>query len=176
MPVLTYFPQTRLAALIGRFGGISRSDAIESAMKELEGRRGESDAEIENSISQLEALVKTSANAGQLTPASMLEVLRLCDQIVTLSGIFQYIALDVIAKSLCDVADGLNQTNRYDLSPIQVHVQAIRMVAPSSPPLSEDAIQIVLAELAKIISFYGFTSASDSVGRSDIIEPGPLPD
>src|SRR6478609_2991807 len=161
MAVLTYFPQTRLAALIGRFGGISRSDAVEGAMKELAGKRAESDAEIENSICQLEALVGTSAKSGKLTPASMLEVLRLCDQIVTLSGIFGYAALDIIAKSLCDVADGLHQTKRYDLSPVQVHVQAIRMVAPSSPPLSEGAIQTVLAELAKIISFYGFTSASD---------------
>jgi hypothetical protein len=161
MPVLTYFPQTRLSSLIGRFGGISRSDAVDGAMKELEGMRAESDSVIESSISQLEALLPTAAKDGAFTQASMREVLRLCDQIVTLAGAFGYATLDIASKSLCDVADGLLRSNRFDISPIRVHVQAMRMVAPLSPPLSALAIETILSELGKIISFYGFTRASE---------------
>jgi hypothetical protein len=171
MPVLTYFPKTRLSTLIDRFGGVSRDDAVDGAMKQLESMRAESDAVIERSISQVETLIPPAVKEGKFTPESMREVLRLCDQIVTLAGTFGYANLDTASKSLCDVADGLLRSDRYDVSPIRVHVQALRMLAPLSPPLSALEVETILSELGKIIGFYGFTRASDSIGKPASEQP-----
>ena len=36
MSVLTHFPKSRLSELAGRFGGLSREEAVEAATRELE--------------------------------------------------------------------------------------------------------------------------------------------
>jgi hypothetical protein len=171
MPVLTFFPETRLSELVERFGGITRGDAVEAAMKELESMRGEGDATIERSIAALEALGQLAQTQRAYTPEQMQEILCIGDQIVTLAGTFNYKMLDVASKSLCDITYGLLNEGRNDLASIRVHVQAMRMMAPRSPALAPEDIEKVLSELSKIITFYGYTKAADSVTVCGPTEP-----
>ena len=92
-PVKTFFPQTRLSELAARPGGISRSDAIEGALKSIETMRGEGNATILKSMEEIE-VVAYAAKGGQLSEDDMCKILRHADQIVTLAGTFGYVTLD----------------------------------------------------------------------------------
>ena len=53
---MIHFPKTRLSEMVQRVGGISREDAVEGAMQQMESLRGESDDVIETTIAALEAV------------------------------------------------------------------------------------------------------------------------
>lgn len=165
MAALTHFPKIRLAELVGRFGGVSRVDAIAQAKKELAAMRDESDKVIGASIKALEDVVYAPAERNRYSEAQLKQILVLCDQIVTLAGTFEYGALDKITRSLCDVADGLLRTKQPDVAPIHVHMRAMQMVSPKAPALSEDQVAVMLAELRKILAHYGFDQISASADK-----------
>jgi hypothetical protein len=156
-PVRTYFPQTRLAELAARPGGIARSDAIEGALKSIEGMRADADSTITKSIAAI-ATVVYSARAGQLTELEIYKVLRLADQIVTLSGTFCYGPLDRVSRKLCDLTDGLIRSRQYLAAPIAVFIQSLQLLSPGIDTLGEAEIEKIEAELAKVLDHFGFQS------------------
>ena len=156
MSVLTHFPKSRLSELVGRFGGLSREEAIAAATRELGVMRPETDKAIISAIAQMEELVTGPAKRGD--PALMRELLPLCDQIVTLAGTFGYGSLDKAARSLCDLLDGLLNQGKEDLASIRVHVQTIRMFAPGTALTSEKHIELMLLELQKLLDFHGIVA------------------
>jgi hypothetical protein len=171
MAALTHFPKIRLAELVGRFGGVSRDEAIAQAKKELEAMRGESDEVIETSLKTLEGVVYAPAERNRYSEAQLKQILVLCDQIVTLAGTFEYRALDQTTRSLCDVADGLLRSGRPDIASIHVHMRALRMVSPKAPALSDDQFAVMLAELKKILAHHGFeqiSAAADKVSFEEV--------
>src|SRR6202161_808559 len=109
MAALTHFPKLRITELVGRFGGVSRDEAIAQAKQELAAMRGEGNDVIEASIKALEVIVFAPAapDPSRYSADQLKQILVLCDQIVTLAGTFEYAALDQTTRSLCDVADGL---------------------------------------------------------------------
>jgi hypothetical protein len=155
-PVMTFFPETRLAKLAARFGGIARDEAVEKAKEYIESMRGEGDQAIAEIMGEIETILAT-AKGGKLATEQMKALLRWADQVVTLAGTFDYAALGRVMKSLCDVADGLIRAGLEDAAPIAVHVRAMRLVAPGSTALTGTQIDTVLAELAKILTHYDFT-------------------
>ncbi|MGH6828244.1 MAG: hypothetical protein ACREFW_04985 [Rhizomicrobium sp.] len=175
MAALTHFPKIRLSELVGRFGGVTRSDAVANARKELESLRNQSDEVIENSIEALEKLVYRPDRADRHSAAQMQQILVLGDQIVTLAGTFGYAALDQTTRSLCDVADGLLRTGRADVASVNVHMRAMRMVSPKAPQISSEQLETMLAELRKILAHHGFdqlSSSADKVSFEDSTAPG----
>ncbi len=66
----------------------------------------------------------------------MTAILKHADQVVTLSGMFGYSALDTAARSLCDVADGMLRAGVWDRAPIAVHVQTMHLLVPGGMSLS----------------------------------------
>jgi hypothetical protein len=165
MAALTHFPKLRIGELVGRFGGVNRSDAIGNARKELESMRGESDQVIEKSILALEQVVNAPAKPDRYSDPQLREILSLGDQIVTLAGTFGYTALDQTMRSLCDVADGLLRTQKADVPSIHVHMRALRMVSPTAPKLNDAQIETMLAELRKIHAHYGFDQLSGEADK-----------
>ena len=159
---ITHFPKTRLSQLIGRLGGVSRSDGVEEAKKQLESMREKGDEVIRTSLAALEAIIFHPELANAYSPAQMREILCLGDQIVTLAGTFDYVALDKATRSLCDVTDGLVRTKRNDIASIHVHLRAMQMLAPGTVALPPDHIEMLLSELAKIMNHHGFDRISDS--------------
>lgn len=176
MAALTHFPKLRISELVGRFGGVSRDDAIAQAKKELEAMRGESDAVIEASIKALEKIVYAPAERDRYSNAQLKQILMLCDQIVTLAGTFEYGALDQTTRSLCDVADGLLRTQRADIASIHVHMRAMQMVNPKAPPLGEEQVAVMLAELRKILAHHGFDQLSASADKISFEDVPATPD
>jgi hypothetical protein len=67
-------------------------------------------------------------------------------------------ALENVAKSLCDVTAGMIGNDVGDVAPVAVHVQAIRLAAPSKAELGEAEAGHVLGELTKVRMHYGFAS------------------
>jgi hypothetical protein len=154
MSILTHFPKSRLSELVGRFGGLSREEAVEAATRELEVMRPGSDKAILAAIAQLENIVTGAAKRGDAI--LMKELLPLCDQIVTLAGTFGYGALDKATRSLCDLLDVLLREDKSDLASIRVHVQTIRMFGPGARALGAEQIEVLLFELGKLLDHHGF--------------------
>jgi hypothetical protein len=151
-PVRTYFPKSRLSELAARPGGISRDDAIKGAQKSIEILRGEGSAAILDSMKELEAVVFTKQD--RLSASSVRKMLRLADPIVSLAGTFGYDALDVVTRSMCDLLDALLAAENFDVAPVLVHVQSMRLLMPDSPPRSAEEIARIRSELAKVIAHY----------------------
>jgi len=167
---MIHFPTTRLSEMVARAGGVSRSDAVEGAMAQMESMRGESDNVIEAAISAVEAVALAASARGKFTKAQMLDILRYGDQIVTLAGTFGYAPLDIASRSLCDVTDGLLGAGLDDPAPILVHVQAIRMMAPRATPLKTEEIEKILAELKKVSAHFNFGPLSQTAGACEFEE------
>jgi hypothetical protein len=167
MSMLTHFPKSRLSELVGRFGGLSREEAVEAATRELQVMRPESDKAILSAIAQLDKIITGATKRDETV--LMRELLPLCDQIVTLAGTFGYGALDKSTRSLCDLLDGLLSQDKSDLASIRVHVQTMRMFAPGAALPSEEQIEVMLFELARLLDHHDFTTKNhggDSEGDS----------
>jgi len=164
---MTFFPQTRLAELAARPGGIMRDIAVENALKHIESMRGEGNEAIARLMEEIEAVL-SAASGGKLSADQMRAILRTADQVVTLAGTFGYDAFGRVMKSLCDVADGMLHSGLAEAAPIAVHVRSMRLVAPGSTQLSSAEIETVLAELSKVLAHYNLNSiAAQSDGAAD---------
>jgi len=152
-----YFPTIRLQEMLLRPGGIGRDEAISGAIESLRAESGESNAEIEKEISAIAAIA--SGAKGNVQPQEdMKKILEQADQVVTFAGTFGYDYLDLAARGLCDMADGLIRTQCTDAAPIHVHVMALRLFSPAAAPPSVAEAEKVLSELASVMSFYNFSS------------------
>ena len=154
MSVLTHFPKNKFTELVNRFGGLNRDEAVANATKELETIRPEADKRIEEGVIELEKITAAAVAKTIDIPSAMKAMLPVADQIVTLAGTYGYKALDYSAKSLCDLIDGLIAKNKPDFPSVRVHIQTIRMFSPSSPKLPEMHINVLLAELYKVLDFH----------------------
>ncbi len=168
MKRLIHFPKTTLSELVQDFGGMNRDAAIKSAQAELESLRGQADGVIEASIAALEQIGAAPQNADGYSPAQLYEVLVRCDQIVTLAGTFGYRALDTAARCLCDLLEGLRERGTGDIAAIRVHLRTLRLLAPGATTLPAPQQEMVLSELAKILTHYGFDRASDVADRTSL--------
>jgi hypothetical protein len=153
-----FVPKTRLAELVARAGGIHRDIAIENASQSIHGMREQADAAIHTAIAALEAIVLSPNASDKLSDDQMRAVLRHGDTIITLSGTFNYSALDTAARSMCDVSDGLLRTGMNSRQPIAVHVQTMHLLAPGSTRLAAEHAEKLLGELAKVRAFFNFRS------------------
>jgi hypothetical protein len=167
---MIHFPKTRLSELVKRAGGISRDEAVEGAMQQMESLRGESDDVIESTIAALEAIGRAALKMRRCSRDQMLEILQHGDQMVTLAGTFGYGTLGIASRSLCDMADGMMHAGSDDIAPILVHVQAIRMMSPRSAALAPKEADKVLAELTRVLTHFHFSPISDAVDKDNFGE------
>jgi hypothetical protein len=168
MKRLIHFPKTALSELVKDFGGMNRDAAIKGAQEELESMRGQADTVIEASIAALEQIGAAPQKADGFSSGQVYEILVRCDQIVTLAGTFGYPALDTAARCLCDLLEGLKEKSAGDIAAIRVHLRTLRLLAPGAAPLPAAQQEIVLSELAKILTHYGFDRASDAADRTSL--------
>jgi hypothetical protein len=164
---MIHFPKTRLSEMVQRAGGVSREDAVEGAMQQMESLRGESDDVIEATITALESVGQSAQQRRKCSREQMFEILQHGDQLVTLAGTFGYGSLGIASRSLCDMTDGMLRAGSDDVAPILVHVQAIRMMAPRSAALPPEAVDKVLAELTRVLTHFNFSPISDGVEKDN---------
>jgi len=152
--VKVHFPVLPLQEAVSRPGGITRENALEDAQKNLLEISGEADQTIETTIQALEGIVAKGMRG--LSPDQLREILSHADQIVTLAGTFNYVALDRATRGLCDVADGLMQAGKTDAAPVAVHIRAMHLFSPLCTAPSPEESSRILAELAKVAAHYGY--------------------
>ena len=97
-------------------------------------------------------------------------VLHRADLIVTLAATFGYEPLARCMRSLCDVADGLLTHGLDDGAPVAVHVRSMRLLAPGSAALLPAQVEVVLGELAKILTHYDFSSISKQADQIPVVK------
>ncbi len=167
--VMTFFPETKLAKLAARPGGLMRDIAIENAMKSIEAMRAEGDEAIKHEMDEIDKIM--AGVQGNRMPADQMKlVLHRADLIVTLSATFGYEPLARCMRSLCDVADGLLHAGLEDSAPVAVHARSMRLLAPGSAALSPPQVEVVLGELAKILTHYDFSPISKQADPIPIIK------
>jgi hypothetical protein len=157
-----HFPKTRLSKLVARSGGISCAAAIENAQKNIEVLHEQGEEVLLRSIAEIDAIANAPRPGDELSEADMSAILVRADQIVTLAGAFGHELLDVIAKSLCDMVDGLLRSGKRDLAPVLVHVQAMDKMAPGREALSDAEFETILGELSKVRKHFNITSIGDA--------------
>jgi hypothetical protein len=151
--VLRHFPQSRLAVLAARNGGLSSDDAVAAAAQNVEQMRSESDKVLGQTITALEMLLE----AFRGDPPSDIALARLrtdADRLVSLSGMFGLASLGRVARSLCDLLAALSTARMRDLSGLAVHVRALRLTLPGAPPMTPAAEARILEELEKLVRHY----------------------
>lgn len=167
--VMTFFPETKLAKLAARPGGLMRDIAIENALKSIESMRGEGDEAIKREMDEIDKIM-AGLQHYRIPTDQMKMVLHRADLIVTLAATFGYEPLARCMRSLCDVADGLLTAGRDDGAPIAVHVRSMRLLAPGSVALSAPQVEVVLGELAKILTHYDFSSISKQADQIPVVK------
>lgn len=161
-PVRTYFPRTKLAEAIARSGGLTRDMALSEAQRGLENLRDECIDAIEESIADVEAIVH-GAKGNTLADEQMNALLPHAERIFALAGTFEMDCLQMAARSLCDITEGLLALERRDVAPIAVHAQAIRLFAPKGEMPPQENTERVLAELAKVLAHFRIVPLAERV-------------
>jgi hypothetical protein len=159
---MIHFPTTRFAELAARGGGITRTAAIDGALKGIESSRADSDGIIAESIAAIETIVYAPHVGDSLSGEKMRDILRHADQIVTLAGMFNYGQLDTAARSLCDLTDGMLNAGLFEVAPVSVHVRALRLVAPGAAVLEPDEAGRIFAGLQKVLAHFQISSLSSA--------------
>ncbi len=159
---LVHFPKIRLSKLVARSGGISHVAAMENARKNIELMHEQGDEVIMRSIAEINAIVNAPRMGDEFSEEDLSFILIRADQIVTLAETFGHVLLDTIAKSLCDMVDGLLRSGKRDVAPVLVHVQAMNMITPGSATLSEAEFDTIHGELSKVRKYYNITSIGDA--------------
>lgn len=114
--------KTSLARQMAQPGGRSLADVERRANERLGRHKGEVMAEIEAAVAGLEGLCAARPDA----PAA--EVYRLASRVLDLAGFFDTGPLYEAGYSLADVADRMAAAEAWDWPPVQVHVQALRLI------------------------------------------------
>jgi hypothetical protein len=168
-PVMTHFPETRLAKLAARPGGLMRDIAIENAMQSVEAMRAEGDEAIKREMDEIDKIMASVQN-NKIAATHMKAILHHADLIVTFAATFGYEPLARCMRSLCDVSDGLLTAKLEDGAPIAVHVRSMRLLAPGNSALSPQQAEVVLSELAKILTHYDFSPIASQAEQIPIVK------
>ncbi|MBN9481187.1 MAG: hypothetical protein J0I52_13175 [Bordetella sp.] len=120
-PVITKI-RTSLSRQMAQPGGRPMSEAERRADERLGRHKVEVMAEIEAAVAGLESL------CAERPAAPAAEIYRLASRVLDLAGFFDTGPLFEAGYSLADVADRMAATGAWDWPPVQVHVQALRLI------------------------------------------------
>jgi len=137
----------RLGQLMTQKGGMYVAEALKRADATLETLREPSLTGIDAYIAALDALL-----ASGLDDAALVEALYArSGDIVSLSGAERSTAVQVAARSLCDLLDEADGLPPSTLAGIKVHVASIKLLhrAPDNPALQAPILQGLASVLEK---------------------------
>jgi hypothetical protein len=139
----------RLASLIDQPGGVTLGKALDQANELLGDLKQESLQVVEAAVAQLEAMTKTApANPN----AWLEEIYRLAAEVLKGVGPFGLEDMAKASFSLSELADRFREGGRCDLAPVQVHVQALRLLLASGDQLPAVARQEILKGLDRVLA------------------------
>jgi len=137
----------RLGQLMTQKGGMYVAEALKRADATMETLREPSLTGIDDYIAALDALL-----AAEMDDAARIEALYArSGDIVSLSGAERSTAVQVAARSLCDLLDEADGLSPSALAGVKVHVASIKLLhrAPDNPDLQQPILQGLAAVLEK---------------------------
>ncbi len=152
-----HYPRTRLAGLLARTQGRSRTEAIRDGARALEAQRPVAMAALDALIAGLEA--------GPMARSRMTDMARDADRIVTLAQGFGLFPLADAARRLCDVTALLTGRDTFDAAALDVHIRALRLFAPGSPLLDDAQAAMVLGRIAALAAHVAHQERAPLPGR-----------
>jgi hypothetical protein len=163
------YVRNRLGELLLAEGGIDRDEAIAEADRLVEIERTTSEGDIGEEIAYLESMLQVSARGKHgISVADMRFMLRKADSLLTLTGTFGFNALDTVAKSFCDLLNGMILKKLNEVDPIAVHLRAMHLFAPGGPALGDEEAKQVFTHLRRILQHFGCEPIPREIGF-----PGP---
>ncbi len=114
--------QTSLAQQMAQPGGQPLADVERRANERLGQHKAEVMVEVEAAVAGLEGLCVAQPEA----PAG--EIYRLATRVLDLAGFFETGSLFDAGYSLADMADRMAAADAWEWPPVQVHVQALRLI------------------------------------------------
>jgi len=137
----------RLGQLMTQKGGMYVAEALKRADATLETLREPSLTGIDAYIAALDALLASGLDDA----ARVAALYARSSDIVSLSGAERNAAVQVAARSLCDLLDEADGLSASTLAGVQVHVASIKLLhrAPDSPALHEPILQGLASVLEK---------------------------
>jgi hypothetical protein len=157
LSVRFHLPKRSLAQLLKTPGGLPVADAVERATKNLGALAGACVAEVGSVIERAEALMANRPcgfDEGFLT-----EFYGLVNPLIGVSSVCGLGAIDVALHSMCDLLDHLKTSGRWDVEPMQVHVQALKLLLHTESSQNADQTEAVLSGLRKVSQRYASQAA-----------------
>jgi hypothetical protein len=137
----------RLGQLMSQKGGMYVAEALKRADATLETLREPSLTGIDDYITALDALL-----TSELDDTALIEALYVrAGDIVSLSGAERNEAVQIAARSLCDLLDEIHGLTPSVLAGIKVYIASIKLLhrAPDNPTLQEPILQGLASVLEK---------------------------
>ena len=142
---------SRLAELLDRPGGMGRQQAIAQATQNVEAMRGTFMKTLAGLIDRLCQV----AEPGRAPDASRLaELEALANQVITLSDTYGFLHLTEATMRLCDLIVALAGRNIMLEDALALHVQAVRLFSPANAPMTDEAANVVLQELRRVLTHF----------------------
>lgn len=142
----------RLAAILGKSGGISRNQAIENASKAVEKLRDDFTGALLREVMALESLVR--GHKGPVSDKTLREIELRSIAIYNLAATFGFKVLQDVAASLLDLIALMKPMTLRRIEPIAVHIQAARLASPDVLQLPESVAVALLDELKKVTAHF----------------------
>ncbi len=138
---------SRLSRFIGLPEGLTSKAALAQADLNIKAHRHTALKGLDAAIAAAETIVTDAASPSQ---AAQQDLYRAAYEIVGLAGLYDLAALDVAARSLCDLIDHCRQRQVWDAPAVAVHLAALRLLR--RPELSAGGTeQQILAGLELIV-------------------------
>jgi len=161
MSLLIHHPDNKLALALRKAKPKSALQAIERANANLRAMAGEALAYLDGLLGELD--VAFEACGAHPTDEQVLAMYKLVVRMIGIGTVAGIPALDIAARSLCDVIDGMATRNRFDRNPIKVHIDSMRLLRRSEENgISADAL---LAGLAAVRDRYAVTIATTPAAK-----------
>lgn len=123
MTVIRRNPVNRLSQLIRKPGGITVSQALEDAQKNLDNIQGSMMGVLDQKLAEVQAIVVRCRTAP--TPADLKRLYALGDDILELAGPAGMGELGQAAFSLCELIDRFVSFRKYSWAALQVHLDGL---------------------------------------------------
>jgi hypothetical protein len=151
-PAKTHWVRSRLSIEARKRGGVTVRDAISRAESNIDEKRGEFLAALDQILAELQA--GYGAGATDPTPGDHERLYRLSASIIDLSLCLRDSGIDRAAKALCGLCDLMSRRGQWHQPCIELHVQVLNLLRRSGAQMTNVELSKVLGGLRTVTQKY----------------------
>lgn len=137
-----FVPENRLGKLLRLPGGAPVADAVSAAEAGLTQLEGPAREELAAALTAVEACA--GQRPARFDPAGVEELYGLAQGAIGLASLCRRPAVDEALRSLCDLLDHLERSERWDAEAVHVHVRALRLLSQTEAGTAEAVLDGLL--------------------------------